>query len=582
MAGLSLPLQSRLKPISAGQQFRAIAYLRWRLFANSFRRKGGTGELVARMIVYPIGFALLVGPTIGSGFSAWGLVHSGHLADLSVVYWGVTLLQIFVSINLAPPGLSFDPESLIRFPVTFPRYLVVRLFLGLLSASTIVGTCCLLAAAAGVSIARPELAGIAFVSAMLLAVTNMLMIRMAFAWIDRWLSTRRARELFTGLIIFCSIGIQWANVTFNPGFASHHDHGIAQRQKLFAMMHFYHASQAYSAHFPAGLASFSIMNVAQDAWSYAFGNLAALTLFAALFLAVFAWRMHVEYRGENISDSAAGASSRGRPVSYRAAAPAAAAAQIPAAAAFVQASPAFGLPPVISACFAKEWLYVRRNTTQFFALLVPLAMVFLLAGRLASNPVLEGWTFPAGVVYSTLAIAALAYNSLGLDGAGVQFYFIAPIEFRSVMIAKNLFSFALVFLEAIIIYCVLCYVSVRPAPMITLATVLWLIFAVLANVSLGNIRSITAPKKMDPSKISRKQTSQLSALMSVGLVLGLGAIGGGVLELGEYLERPWLPIAIFLVLAGAAYALYMAGLNRVDALARKHREHLIEELSKAS
>jgi ABC-2 type transport system permease protein len=581
MAGLSIPPQPKPGPISASQQFRAIAYLRWRLFANSFRRKGSTGELIARIIVYPIGFGFLVGPTIGSGFGAWAFVHSGRLNGLGVVFWAITILQIFVSINLAPPGLSFDPESLIRFPVTFSRYLIVRLFLGLLSASTILGTCCLLAAAVGTSIARPDLAAIAFASAILLAITNMLMIRMAFAWIDRWLSTRRARELFTGLIIFLSIGIQWANINFNPGFSSHHDHGAAQRQKLHSLMHGYHTSQAYLAHFPAGLATFSIVNVANDAVAYAIGNLFALTLFAAFFLAIFAWRMHVEYRGENLSDSAGTPNLENRAAQPRAARPSSAAA-IQSVTDLSQSRPSHGLPPVIAACFMKEWLYVRRNTTQFFALLVPLAMIFLVAGKLASNPMLQGWTFPAGVVYSTLAIAALAYNSLGLDASGVQFYFIAPIQFRSVMVAKNLFSFALVFLEAVIIYCVLCYVSVRPPLLMTISTMLWLVFAVLANVTLGNIRSIVAPKKMDPSKLSRKQTSQLSALMSVVLVLVLGAIGGGVLELGEYLDRPWLPIPIFTVLALAALALYMAGLSRLDALVLNNRENLIEELSKAS
>jgi ABC-2 type transport system permease protein len=240
------------------------------------------------------------------------------------------------------------------------------------------------------------------------------------------------------------------------------------------------------------------------------------------------------------------------------------------------------LPPVIMACFLKEWIYVRRNTTQFFALLVPLAMVFLFAGRLASNQSFNEWTFPAGVVYSTLAIAALAYNSLGMDASGVQFYFIAPIEFRSVLIAKNLFSFALVFLEAIIIFCVLCYVASPPSLLITLSTLLWLVFAVLANVTAGNIRSIVAPKKMDPSKLSRKQTSQLSALLSVALVLVVGCLGFGVLLAGKSLGMPWLPIPIFLALAVGAFALYVAGLSRIDELAMNNRETMIEELSKAS
>lgn len=565
--------------IPGSQQFAAIAYLRWRLFANSFRRKGGTGELIARLIVYPIGLLLLLGPAAGSGFGAWGLMDSGRIGGLGLVYWAITLLQIVVSINLSPPGLSFDPESLIRFPVAFPRYLVVRLFLGLLSASTIVGTCCLLAAAIGVSVARPDLAWIAFLSAILLAIVNMLLIRMAFAWIDRWLSTRRARELFTGLILFLSIGIQWINLNFNPGFSAHHDHGAAQRAKIHGAIRLYHGAQAYLEHFPAGLAGLSVANTARGALPFAIGNLAALTLFGALFLAIFAWRMHKEYRGENLSDSGT-VQVGGKAAPARKRLPdAVRASPMPQ---MEQARAATGVTPAIAACFAKEWIYVRRNATQFVALLVPLAMVFLFAGRMASNPGFQQWTFPAGVVYATLAIAALAYNSLGMDASGVQFYFLAPIEFRSVMIAKNLFSFALVFVEALILYGVICYVAVPPPPLITLSTLLWLVFAVLTNVTAGNIRSILAPKKMDPSKLSRKQASPLSGLLSVLLVLVLGAVGGAVLEAGMHLGLPWLPIPILLALAIGAFAVYRVGLSRVDALAMAHRENLVEELSKAS
>jgi ABC-2 type transport system permease protein len=558
-------------PISAAQQFRAIAYLRWRLFANSFRRKGGVGELIARVVVYPIAFGFLLGPTLGAGFASYYAVSNGKLGALGIVFWAITILQILVSINLSPPGLSFDPESLIRFPIAFPRYLVIRLFLGLLSPSTIAGTCALLAAATGTAIARPDLAPIAFAAACLLALTNMLFIRMIFAWIDRWLSTRRARELFTGLILFASIGFQWLNLTFNSGFNRHGDRAAAQRAKLAAVRHFYYSAQTVLARFPAGLAGVSIVNTAQHAALYALGNLVAIALFAALFLAVFAWRMHVEYRGENLSDSASTQNVRVPHPRRSFTAPR------------VGSTTTISIPPVLTACFLKEWVYIRRNSTQLFALLVPLAMVFLFAGRVGVNHNLfSDWTFPIAVIYATLAVAALAYNSLGLDAEGVQFYFIAPIRFRTVMLAKNLFGFALVLAQAILIYGMICYVATRPPILVTLATLLWLAFAIFVNVTVGNMRSIVAPKKMDPSKLSRKQTSQLSALISVFLVLALGAIGAGVLFLGKFLDLPWLPIPIFLALAAGAFALYAAGLSRLDALAQTHRETLIEELSKAS
>lgn len=107
-------------------------------------------------------------------------------------------------------------------------------------------------------------------------------------------------------------------------------------------------------------------------------------------------------------------------------------------------------------------------------------------------------------------------------------------------------------------------------------------FATFANVTIGNMRSLTSPKKMDPSKLARKQASQMSALISIGFMLIAAGIGAGLYLLGKALELPWLPIPALLALAAGAIALYAAGLNRVDAMAYTHREIILEELCKAS
>jgi ABC-2 type transport system permease protein len=570
-----------VKPISAGQQFSAIAFLRWRLFVNAFRRKGGAGELVARIIVYPIGFGFLLGPTLGAGFGAWAAVDAGKLNVLGLIFWGITLLQFFVSINLSQPGLSFDPESLIRFPVSFNRYLVVRLFLGLLSASTIVGTCTLLAAALGATVARPALGPVMFAAAISLAVANMLFLRMIFAWIDRWLSTRRARELFTGVIILVSVGIQYLNVTFNTGF-NHHNHA-AQKQKIEALRHFYHSSQAILSHLPPGLAGVSIVNVAQGAFAYAIANLFMLWVFAALFLAVFAWRMQREYRGESFSDSGSLAipvQPARAPAASRGATSSELSPHKPVALASGPSTPEAANP--LSACFYKEWIYARRNTAQLYGILGPLLMVLVFAGRIGGSFRSSAWAFPAVLCYSVLGVAALAYNAFGLDAEGIQFYLLAPVPMRTVLLAKNLFNFAISALEMAAVYVILTFVAVRPPVATAIATFFWLAFAVLVNVTLGNMRSIIAPKKMDPAKISRRQASQLSALMSMGAFVAMGAIGGGILYLGKMLDTPWLPAVVLFILAAGALVLYLDGLKRSDGLVATHRETMIEELCKAT
>ena len=206
-------------------------------------------------------------------------------------------------------------------------------------------------------------------------------------------------------------------------------------------------------------------------------------------------------------------------------------------------------------------------------------MVFIFAGRMG-HFARTGMVFPAAAAYSILGVAALAYNALGLDAGGIQFYFLAPVALRSVFIAKNLFAFGITALQLGLLYAVLIFTSGRPPLLITVITTSWVIFAALVNVTMGNWRSIASPKKIDPSRVSRKQASQLSALLALGLMLAVAAIGAGLLFLARYLARPWLPIPILLALGTAAAVVYIAFLNRIDITALAHRETLIAELSK--
>lgn len=52
-------------------QLRAIAWLRWRMVANGFRRKGGAGELIARILLFPFLISLALMPTAAAGILAW-------------------------------------------------------------------------------------------------------------------------------------------------------------------------------------------------------------------------------------------------------------------------------------------------------------------------------------------------------------------------------------------------------------------------------------------------------------------------------------------------------------------------------
>ncbi len=228
-------------PRLASQQFTAILWLRWRILANGFRRKGGAGELIGRILLLPLFAALALAPTAAAGFISFQLARTAHFLQISWILWAAFGLTQLLNINLGQPGTTFDPVELIRFPMPLRRFVLVRLCFGLLSPGNIIVGLISLAVAVGVSFARPDLAFIVCAAMLIFGLTNVLFTRMVFAWIDRWLSTRRAREIFTAFIFIGSLSVQYINVRFNPGFqhGRHRHDPAANVQPLFTRAHLF-------------------------------------------------------------------------------------------------------------------------------------------------------------------------------------------------------------------------------------------------------------------------------------------------------------------------------------------------------
>jgi ABC-2 type transport system permease protein len=488
---------------------------------------------------------------------------------LPLLTWGIFLLWQLVSINIAQPNLSFDINIILRFPLSFPRYLAARLVFGLLSASNVIGTLALLAADIGIGIAQPSLLLWSTLLLAVYALTNIVFTRMIFAWIDRWLSTRRAREVLTAFVLFASLGFQYLNVTFNPGLQGSH-HRTSTHLPFFLKL--LHRLQPVATVLPPGLTAASIISFSHGRVLIAIAALAGLIAFGGLFFAIYAWRMRREFHGELLSELNT-SKPRNAPAQV-----------VPATIALPLNTPdtrTFGLSPAIAACLQKEFIYLRRNTNQLYGFIAPIFMVFLFAGRMGATGRFGTYVFPTAVAYAILGASILSYNCLGVDGSGVQLYFLAPISLRDVFLAKNLIGFLLNLIELVLIFAVISFVAHPPSLIIGLATCCWLLFATFANAAAGNLRSISAPKKVDLAKVSRKQMSQFSALIALGVVVACFVIGFGGVVLAASLNRPWLMIPLFLTLAVVAFVVYLQVLNRLGARAMDHREELAEELCKA-
>lgn len=294
-------------------QFGAIAWLRWRILVNGFRRKGGAAEMVGVAVLAVMFLGLVLAVVVGAGFGAYFIVAKGHLLWLAGLLWGIFLLCQLLNIQLGQPTTTFDPTQLIRFPLSVQTYVGVRLFFGLLTPANVAGTLTSLAVAVGIGIAAPGLWVYALIAMAVFAATNVFFSRMIFAWVDRWLSTRRAREVFTAVIFVTSLGIQWANFKFNPAY--NHDHRphayVVSQQKVGLVGPLIARVEPWLKPLPPELAGASLAKAKDGAVAGFAGYTVAAAMWGGLFLLVFALRMRTEFRGENLSDAASAVGRKG-------------------------------------------------------------------------------------------------------------------------------------------------------------------------------------------------------------------------------------------------------------------------------
>ena len=556
------------------QQFATITWLRWRIFVNSLRGKGAAGELVAKVISYPILALMVLGPSAGAGFASWYFASQGMEAYLAIPLWIIVVLWQVIGVSTSATGPSFDLNTLTRFPMRYRDYLLMRLSFGLMDPPTLAGLCCLFAMSIGIGVADPTLFAWAALNLFIYAVCLILFSRMIYSWTERWLAQRRTRELLTGVILIVSLGFQ-----FVAQFAQKLGTGHHAPPSPF-MLQMADILVAINWWLPPGLTATSIDHLHEGLPLVAGVASIGLLAYSTLFLLVLHLRLRAQYLGENLSEA---------PVSTRKKSPAV---RIKSSAAQTIAgtdiSSSF-LSPTITANLIKEVRYLLRSGPKLYVLIMPVFIVFIFSMRTSGldyagfgHHALKGVFFSYGCAYTQLLFVGMIYNSLGGDGAGTQFYFIAPLRFRDVMLAKNLLTFLIFCIEAILIYIAAAFLS-APAPLdLTAATIAWSIFALLLNMSIGNVRSIVSPKAMDPAKVRSQNVSGLNSLISLVVVIVCITLGSIMFYICRYLHASyWLAAATFAGLAALAFAMYAIVLSRIDGIAASHVEDLTGTLGKA-
>jgi ABC-2 type transport system permease protein len=537
-------------------QLAAIAGLRWRMFANSLRSSRGKAEVISRVIMTIFFGVGGFGGTLACGFAAWYFVSQGKPEMLAVMFWAVFLFwQLFPIMSTA---FTNNPDSgdLLRFPLGYRAYFLIRLAYGCFDPATALGCLWLTGMLLGIAAASPLLLVWALPVVLLFAAFNLLFLQMVFAWLERWLAQRRTREIMGVLFILVMLSIQLI------GPAMQHFERRPAAQKTLDLV------VSVQAFLPPGLAADAIAQVVHERFAVGASSFLFLGSMAALMGCLLHLRLRAQYRGENLNEAAAAGvkqEAHGLRLGWR----------LP------------GFSQIVAAVFEKEVRYLSRSGAMLLALIVPLFM--LVVFRL--GPARSMWhthfmrapdvAFPAAAAYSLLALTNIVYNSFGGDAGGIQFFFASPARFRQIVLAKNLMHAGIVLADAALAWLLITFVYGRPAFEVTVATLAGLLFAAPLNFTAGNLLSLYSPKRVDVSTIGRQRASQVTVLISLVVQLVIVAVGVAAFMLARLYNNFWIATLLFLVLAALSVSVYSVVLKRADTIAIERREALVSELCRA-
>jgi ABC-2 type transport system permease protein len=540
--------------VHARGQLAAIANLRWRLFINSLRTTRGKLEFLSRGLV-SLAFLLGgLGGCFGMALGAFYFLSAGKPELLALLLWPVFFFwQVFPVMATA---LTNNPDSsnLLRFPLSYRSYFLVRLAYGSLDIAPALGSMWLTGIFLGIGFARPTLLPWAGLVLLAFGLVNLLIMQMVFAWVERWLARRRTREVLGVLFILLMLSLQLIGPLMEH-------FGRRSRPEMTRWIELLRSTQAL---FPPGLAADAVAQAARSHFMVSFSSFLLLCAFGTTIGYFLHLRLGAQYRGENLSEVAARSASIERQ-------PLRLSWNLP------------GLPPSVAAVFEKEIRYLARSGPMLLTLIMPIFMLVIFrlgpmsrqGSFFARTP---NMAFPAAAGYALLILTNLVYNNFGGDASGIQFFYASPVRFSQIVLAKNLTHATILVLEMALAWVAVTYLYGPPAPGIALATLAGLLFAAPVNLAAGNLLSMYSPKKLDYSTFGRQRASQTTVLVSLLVQIVVVGLGVTAFLVARSYGRFWIASAIFLALAAISVTAYVIVLKNMDRIAEQRRETLISEL----
>ncbi|MFZ0633209.1 MAG: hypothetical protein WA399_17855 [Acidobacteriaceae bacterium] len=544
----------------ARQQYAALAWVQTRIFLNSLRTRRGGFELGAKVATFLIFTVVAVGPATGLGFGAWSMTSEGHFRTVGLLLWLLCLVwQVFSALAPALAGQNPELSHLLRYPVTFGSWILLYLVYGLAAPSSLIGILWAAAIGIGISAARPDLLGWTALTLAVFVLFNLLLSRMILAWIERWLAQRRTREIVTGILLFLALGAQ----ALNPAFYQHHG-GLPFGVRPETVERIGDNAWEIQKVLPPGLASESI-TLAMERRSLGEAKpLGWLTLYTLGAAALLAWRLRAESQGENLNEAPR---------------------RVSATKARAQARPGglMNFSGPIAAVFEKDLRTLLRSGPMLYNLAAPLVMAVVFGGAMHGGQFSRlrvEYALPVGMVWAFLGLTRLVCNNLGGEGTGLQFYFLSPTPLRTVVLGKNLLHLTLFVLEALVIAALIVFRFGAPSPSILAATVAWILFAVPANFTAGNLLSIRMPYRLNLTRIRREPGALGNGLLSVLVQFSLLAVGGLVVVPCQTFGHPWAAPGILALMAAGSGFIYLRVLAGINDIRQTRMEALMFELAR--
>jgi len=545
-------------------QLAAIAWLRWKLFANTLRSTRGALELTSRIFV-SFAFAIAgFGGAFGMSIGTYFFISQGKPQLVALLLWPISFFWQFFPIMATAFTNNPDSSDLLRFPLSYGSYFLVRFVYGGFDPATALGSLWCFGILVGVGFAKAALLPWALLVLLAFAAFNLLFMQMIFAWVERWLAQRRTREVMGIMFVLLMLSVQLIGPLAGH-FRKQARPGVQRDVQRFVAI-----AGPVQGILPPGLAADAITQGIYPQWPVAFSSLGLLCAFAVVAGYCLHVRLQAQYRGENLSEVAA-ASALPKDRSLR----------------LGWNLPGFAAP--VAAVFEKEIRYLLRSGPMLLTLIMPIFVLVIFRLGPMNSARHSGvfltrtpeMAFPAAAAYTLLMLTNLAYNNFGGDAGGIQFFYASPVNFREIVLAKNLTHAGILAVETLVAWIAVGFLYRAPAFDVTIATLAGLLFAAPVNFSAGNLLSLYSPKKLDYSKFGRQRASQMTVLISLGVQLFIVSVGVGAFWLARSYGNFWIATILLLGLAAVSLSAYAMILSRIDRLALDQREVLVAELCRA-